>query len=113
MKGSLGETNETTQRRKRPFVIIKHTAGGIMDLGLLIDSGAGAHMVPEGMFELPVNTSGSFIFKTVDGTEMPSPGTQLIPAYIGETLMYPLLYNVISGMWAGSIYPLVYLEERE
>ena len=56
---------------------------------MLVDSGADAHMVPEGMFDLPINTEKAHGFETADGTEMPSPGTQYIPAYMGPEFNIP------------------------
>lgn len=69
-------------KKKRHFVTKKHEVCDIMELGMLIDSGADAHMVTEGMFDLPVNTEKAHGFETADGTEMASPGTQYIPGYV-------------------------------
>ena len=63
-------------------MVRSHEVGDMMDLGLLIAPGADAHMVPEGMFDLPVNTEKAHGFETADGTEMASPGTQYIPGYM-------------------------------
>ena len=48
-----------------------------IELGMLVGTGADAHMVPKGMFDLPIGTWKAHGFETAVGTGMGSPGTQL------------------------------------
>ena len=56
---------------------------------MLVDSGADAHMVPQGMFDIPINKEKAHGFATADGTELPSPGTQYIPGFMGPNFDIP------------------------
>ena len=78
-------------RRKDIFVIKKHEAGDTMELGMLVDPGADAHMAPGGMFDLPVNTEKAHGFGTADGTEAAYPGANYIPGYMDQNLISHLL----------------------
>ena len=80
---------EIKDKRRMKFVIKKHKVGDKIQSGMLVDSGADAHIVPIGMFDLPVNTEKARGFETAGGTEMPSPGTQYIPAYMGPNFDVP------------------------
>ena len=80
---------EIKDKKKRQFNIKKHDVGDRIDLGMLVDSGADAHMAPRGMFDLPVDASKAHGFETADGTEMGSPGTQYIPGYMGPHFDIP------------------------
>ena len=96
------------KRKKRDFHIKKHKVGDKIELGMIMDSGADAHMVPKGMFDLPVNEENAHGFETADGTEMPSPGTQYIPGFMGQILISRLLWSVLWRMLIGSFYLLDY-----
>ena len=85
----LDSMREIKEKKKRNFVVKKHKVGDKIELGMLVDSGADAHMVPEGMFDLPINTEKAHGFETADGTEMLSPGTQYIPGYMGPNFDIP------------------------
>ena len=63
--------------------------GDNIELGMLVGTGADAHMVPKGMFDLPIDTGTAHGFETADGTEMGSHGTQYIPGYMGPIFDIP------------------------
>ena len=84
-----GFMREVKEKKKRSFTIKKHKVGDKIQSGMLVDSGVDAHMVPEGMFDIPINEEKAHKFETADGTEMPSPGTQYIPGYMGPNYDIP------------------------
>ena len=85
----LDALREIKDRKKRDFDVKKHEVGDKIEGGMMLDTGADAHMTPFKMFDLPINTEKAHLFETADGTVMPSPGTQYIPGYMGPNFDIP------------------------
>ena len=58
-----GSMREVKQKKKRNFIVKKHKVGDKIHLGMLVDSGADAHMVPQGMFDIPINEEKAHGFR--------------------------------------------------